>query len=101
MVGVNTSVLQPPFPIAVRPKHIAATETNLTIEPKCDDHSPEDYIVKDSDGSTVFTVAGKKHGKRSGREFCDGSGTAFIRDVQVNWDFTTVESTVTRGGREE
>ncbi|ODM14440.1 hypothetical protein SI65_10175 [Aspergillus cristatus] len=74
MAGGNTPLSQPPFPIAVRPEHIAATETNLIIESKCVDLSPEDCIVKDSDGSTVFAVAGKKHGERTGREFRDGSG---------------------------
>lgn len=83
MAGVNTSVSQPPFPIAIRPEHIAATETNLIIEPKCDDHSPEDYIIKDSDGSTVFAVAGKKHGERSGREFRDGSGLPLFEMYRV------------------
>ncbi|EYE99233.1 uncharacterized protein EURHEDRAFT_374292 [Aspergillus ruber CBS 135680] len=83
MTEVNTSVSQPPFPIAIRPEHIVATETNLIIEPKCDDHSPEDYIIKDRDGSTVFAVAGKKHGKRSGREFRDGSGLPLFEMYRV------------------
>lgn len=74
MVGGNTPLSQPPFLIAVRPEHIAAAETNLIIKPKCGDLSPEDQIVKDSDdGSTVFAMAGKKHGERTGRQFCDGS----------------------------
>lgn len=75
--------LKPPIPHCHPTKPHPHDNHRPHHSPKYHPHSPEDYTITDSRNATLFTVTGKKYGKRFGHEFRDASGLPLFELYRV------------------
>jgi hypothetical protein len=81
----NKSVQEPPYPMGIRPEHIAEFPRLLWIEPKYDACSTDEYCIRyDNDDSILITATGKRYNEKSTREFRDSSGLPLFEIQKVS-----------------